>query len=90
MLEVGPFWVKLKHHKWKRPRGFTTRVLFNKTNKQKAEGWTRWNRLKSFKVKGTLVSDSVQPHGQPIPHEITTVEFSSKIATPPRHSLAKK
>ena len=34
-------------------------------------------------TEGTLVSDSVQPHSQPSPHEITTVGFSIKIATPP-------
>ena len=28
MLKAGPSWVKLKHHEWKRPRGFTFRDLY--------------------------------------------------------------
>ena len=34
VLKAGPSWVKLDRHEWKRPRGFTVRVLFNQTNKQ--------------------------------------------------------
>ena len=51
------------------------------------EGWARWRRLNSLEMEGTLVPDSVQPHGQPSPHEKTTVGFSLKIATPPRPGM---
>ena len=43
VLKAKPSGVKLKRHdwlmKWKRLRGFTVRVLFNQTNKQKMLAW---------------------------------------------------
>ena len=38
VLKARPSWVKLKRHEWKRLWGFTTWVLFNKTNKTNKVG----------------------------------------------------
>ena len=38
-IQASKTWVKLKRHEWKRPKGFTIRVLFKQTNKQKKVRW---------------------------------------------------